>query len=282
MARKKVDPLKAKAAKQKKMAIGLSVLFVLVLAYQGPKTLKMLKGPAVPAATPVPAPVIDPATGVPEGTVPPLGAPAVAAGAPATPTSAEPAVLGSSEQPLAGGPGQLLSFELFESKDPFAQQVKAGSTVGTPEPAEGAGGTAAGADPNPPAAAAGETPAPAAGGGSAIPPAAGGGSSPTPPAPAAAGQVPAATTAISVNGVSGPVEIGKGFPLEDPVLVLVSAALDGKSVKIGIAGGAYADGASTITLKIGKPLTLQNTADGTRYELLLETVAGFVPPASKK
>ena len=49
MAAKRVDPLKAKAAKQKKIAIGLCVMFVLVLAYQGPKTLKLLKGPQ-PAA----------------------------------------------------------------------------------------------------------------------------------------------------------------------------------------------------------------------------------------
>ena len=42
---KKVDPLKAKAAKQRKMAIGLGVMLLAVVAFQGPKTLKLLKGP---------------------------------------------------------------------------------------------------------------------------------------------------------------------------------------------------------------------------------------------
>ena len=45
MAAKRVDPLKAKAAKQKKIAIGGFVVLARVLAIQGPKTLKMLKGP---------------------------------------------------------------------------------------------------------------------------------------------------------------------------------------------------------------------------------------------
>ena len=48
---KRIDPAKAKAAKQKKIAIGLVVLLVAVLVIQGPKMLKMLKGPQ-PAARP--------------------------------------------------------------------------------------------------------------------------------------------------------------------------------------------------------------------------------------
>ena len=35
---------------------------------------------------------------------------------------------------------------------------------------------------------------------------------------------------------------------------------------------------ATVKLRIGKKLTLQNTADGSRYELELLTVQGFVPP----
>ena len=58
MAAKRVDPLKAKAAKQKKIAIGGFVVLAALLAIQGPKTLKMLKGAeaAAPAVvTPAPA-----------------------------------------------------------------------------------------------------------------------------------------------------------------------------------------------------------------------------------
>jgi len=57
---RRIDPLKAKQARQKKIAIGLGVVFVAVLAFQGPKTLKMLKGPqqtaAPQATTPTPTP----------------------------------------------------------------------------------------------------------------------------------------------------------------------------------------------------------------------------------
>lgn len=273
---KRVDPLKAKAAKQKKIAIGLSVLLLVVLAVQGPRTLKMLKGPSVPAAAPIPTAAVIPA-GTTEAAVPPLGA--AAAGAP--PSSVEPAVLASTDQPLAG-PGQLLSFELFESKDPFMQQVEAGSPSQSTEPAA-AGGARAGQDTAVapvPSAAAGKTPD--AAGGSAVPPPADAGSTSSPAefeAPAAA---PATATTISVNRVSGPAEIGKEFPLEDPIFVLVSVASDGKSAEIGIAGGTYANGQNTIKLMLGKALTLQNTADGSRYELVLETVAGFVPRGTKK
>ena len=63
--------------------------------------------------------------------------------------------------------------------------------------------------------------------------------------------------------------------------MLVSVAKNGKSVEIGIAGGEYAAGGETITLGLGKKLTLQNTADGSRYELQLLTVEGQPVPKSK-
>jgi len=46
---------------------------------------------------------------------------------------------------------------------------------------------------------------------------------------------------------------------------------------VTIAGGSYADGASALTLTVGQPVTLQNTADGTRYTLLLEPQGTPVP-----
>ncbi len=60
--------------------------------------------------------------------------------------------------------------------------------------------------------------------------------------------------------------------------MLVSVAKNGKSVELGIAGGTYANGEQTIRLELGQPLTLQNTADGTRYVLELRAVAGFAAP----
>lgn len=275
MAGKRVDPLKAKAAKQKKLAIGLCVLLVGVLAFQGPKTLKMLKGPQ-PVAVAAPAPVTTtpaPATGAPV-----TPAPAAAAGAPLQPsTEPQPAVLADSDIPVTAGDGQLLSFERFHTKDPFAQQAEGGVTpAAAAEPAASPGPVEA-------------TPISSAGsaalGGSAV----SGGSFSAPAAPpgSAGGAVtapadrPATATSISVNRVPEDVVAGASFPAADPVFMLVSTAGDGKSVQIGIAGGVYADGKDTIKLVLGKPLTLQNTADGSRFELILHTVLGFVPPKTK-
>ena len=44
------------------------------------------------------------------------------------------------------------------------------------------------------------------------------------------------------------------------------------SVKIGIAGGSFESGGATVTLQKNKPLTLMNTADGTRYVLRLISI----------
>ena len=276
---KKIDPLKAKQAKQKKMAIGLTVMFVAVLAYQGPKMLKLFQGPAAaPVAETAAAPTSVTSTTA-SGAVPPgtPGAPATATGAP-TPVDAQPAVLADSDLPVAAGAGQLLSFERFESVDPFDQQVDPDAIPAAPQ--------SSGAGAKPAAAAAGGTDAekPAAGAktGSVAPGTGAGTTGGGSGSPTTAFTPPATATSLSLNGAVVELTAAAEFPVDDPVFVFVSAAADGKSIEIGIAGGVYADGAETITLKLGKPLTLQNTADGSRYELKLLTVQGFVPPKPKK
>jgi hypothetical protein len=72
-----------------------------------------------------------------------------------------------------------------------------------------------------------------------------------------------------VNGNSEAVAVGAQFPASSPVFVLVS--LKTSSAKIAIAGGSL-QGGGTATLKKGRPLTLMNTADGTRYVLRLISV----------
>ena len=88
----------------------------------------------------------------------------------------------------------------------------------------------------------------------------------------------AAETTIAINGSTESVVAKGSFPADDPTFVLESLAADGKSAQISVAGGSYSDGKQTIKLQIGKKLTLQNTSDGSRYDLELLTVAGFVPP----
>ena len=294
MAAKRVDPLKAKAAKQKKIAIGLCVVFAAVLDFQVPRTLKMLKGPqatpvaapavTTPAADPNAPPAAAPAAGVPAAGAPATGVPAPAGTIPPVAAELQPAVLVDSDLPAVATEGQLRSFELFQTKDPFAQQDDvAPAPATTPTPA--------GATPEVTIVSPGSSiPAPSLtpGGAVASPGASSGGvtpttvpasASPTPQTPVA---TPAAATSISVNGLAEDVVPEATFPAADPIFVLVSLGKDGKSVQLGIAGGTYADGAETIKLTLGKPLKLRNTADGSEFMLLLKAVAGFVPPQAPK
>jgi len=175
--------------------------------------------------------------------------PSAATAAPAAP-SATPGAASPVSAPAAGSgtlsdsdpaphpdSGQLVSFDRFTSKDPFVQQASA-----LPKPAASAPAKTA-------------------------PP-------PPPPPPPAAAQPPAKPTSavLSVNGASEPVGIGQTFPQADPVFVLVS--LTKNTAKVGIAGGSLSTGGATVTLKKGKKVTLMNTADGTRYELILVSVGG--------
>ena len=82
---------------------------------------------------------------------------------------------------------------------------------------------------------------------------------------------------------SGPpqkIALGMDFPLApfDPLFHLV--AVGRGTAKISIAGGSLSDGHATVTLRKGHPLTLQNNADGTQYELRLLWTGTGVPPAS--
>jgi hypothetical protein len=76
---------------------------------------------------------------------------------------------------------------------------------------------------------------------------------------------------ISVNGsVPQAVGVEGTFPTVDPMFEVVELLPAG--AKIAIVEGGYQSGDETITLTVGIPLTLQNTTDGTRYELLLVSV----------
>jgi hypothetical protein len=270
-AKKRVDPLQAKAAKQKKIAIGGMVMLCLLLAIQGPKTLKMLKGPqAVTTAQPAP---VTPVTPVPGGA--PTPDPGAPAGGEATAAGASDlAAVSDSDPAPAAEAGQLVSFERFASKDPFAPQAE---DVPAPVPTAGTDGGAGdgtatpGSDAGEAVDPAAPTPAGESAGGGGFTPAA-----PTPAAPALA-----AATSISVNGTPEDVKVDASFPAAQPTFVLVSVAKNGKSAQIGVAGGSYANGEPTIALKLGQKLTLQNTADGSRYELELLAVEGFAPPKSR-
>ncbi len=238
MARKNVaDAAKAKAEKQKKIVIGLGVVLALAMAYAVHTMMSMNKNSAGSkplaadtSSTVTPAPAATPSTALPAA--PTLGG---AVTPTASATGALSTNLVNAVQPPTDS-GQLQSFSLFESKDPFHSSGP-GSTGGT-----SSGGATTGKPPK------------------------------TPPAPPTA---PPSSAVISVNGVSESVTSGGNFPAANPLFQLVS--LTASVARVSVVGGTYANGAPTLTLRVNKPVTLANTADGTRYTLTLQpqgTIAG--------
>lgn len=243
MARKNVaDAAKAKAEKQKKIAIGLIVLLALAGAY-AVHTMMSLKSGGSASAKPQVAVVTTGSTPVaaPVATTPLPAAPTLSGGLPTDTTAAAPS--GSSQLvdavPTSAGTGQLQSFSLFESKDPFNAGGPGSTSTGTKSPSTTKSST-------PP-----KTP-------------------PAPPTP------PPTAAVISVNGTSESVATGSNFPAASPAFQLV--ALTASTAKVAVAGGSYSSGAATLTLKVNTPVTLVNTADGTRYTLTL-LPQGTVPSA---
>jgi hypothetical protein len=231
---KKVD-LKAKAKRQKMIAAGGGVLLIAVLAFQVPRTMKMLS-----AQPPPPAPVaVAPGTTVPSDPSV-LPTPGTVGGGASPAASGDGTLVDSDPKPVAAD-GQLISFGRFSSKDPFVEQID--------ETQAGGGG--------------GSTPAPSS-------PAVTPGGGVVPVSPTAGSPGVAGSAVISVNGVQETVAAGGEFPKESPVFRLVKVV--GGEARIGIAGGALASGSPTVTLHKGKAVTLVNTADGTRYELKLVSV----------
>lgn len=262
MAQKR-DLAAEKARKQKIMLAVAGVVLVGLGAIQVPK---LMKGSSEPAAAPAPAAAVTPTpTPTPTPTSPGAVAP--------TATKAKPvafvAGVGLPGTPVASAAkSQLASFTLFQPNDPFVQQVSdeaaaaAADSSGTVKPAKDTGGNAA------PAA---DVPTASSGGSTATD---GGGSSP-------AADKPAITYAtVDFDGKPEQLQVKEKFPKADPMFVLVS--LKKKQAKIGVAGGTFDDGGGTVTLKLGKKVTLLNTATGVRYELKLvytgsepETIESF-------
>jgi uncharacterized membrane protein YgcG len=240
--KKHVDPLKAKQKRQKIIAVVLGVLFVGVLAFQVPRVMKMMKTPPNPHAN-------DSVTTTTATGTPSLAAPTLrGAEQPATtdPTTGAPVAI--SATPTVQD-GQLASFSRFASKDPFNQQLSddKGSSPSSSSPG-GAGSGSAGS---------------------------GGTSSPQIPS----GSKPQPGSAvISVNGTLYTVATASDFPEANPLFHLVSVTA--RSAKISIAGGSYSSGAATVTLNENKPVTLVNTADGTRYTLILKPLGTGVSGGS--
>ncbi|MFN2469675.1 MAG: hypothetical protein ABR583_01545 [Gaiellaceae bacterium] len=181
--------------------------------------------------------------------------PASAAPTPAAvPTPIVPAATATPSAPPAVEAGKLASLDRFSSKDPFAEQISA--SVASAPAAE-------------PAAQADEGGNEAAPAGSTQPTAFQIGSASKPGKSAATSG--AQTASLTVNGKQERVTLSKLFPAADPVFKLLSVGED--TAEISIAGGSFKDGGKTITLTVGKAVTLMNTASGKRYVIQLASTS---------
>ena len=255
--KKPADAAKDKAAKQKKLAIGLVCLLAVAMAY----AVHTMSGLGGGGSSSKPQ-AVDPATAVTTTSVATTAA--TASPAPAAPSLsgnsivADPAAAtdgvtaaGSTQLLAAVSPpadaGQLESFSRFESKDPFAGGAGSKSASG----GSSSGGSSGSSPASPPV----------------VPPA--------PPNP------PPSSAVISVNGVPELVSTSANFPVSNPnatsngLFELIS--LTAKTAKISVVGGSYASGSQTLTLYVNKSVTLVNTADGTRYTLVLSPQGTAAP-----
>jgi hypothetical protein len=254
-AKKRVDPIKQREKRAKIAAIVGCVLFLGVGAIEVPSVMKELNKKPPPGTT------YDPG---------PSGGSALPNVAGSSPTGlSSSGDLADTDVPPQANEGELVSFAVFETKNPFTPQVESeptppdptgAPTVATPD----AGSSKSGAD-----VPSHTTTTPA---GQTVLPAGGTTTTPTTTTTTPTSTTPALppTVSISVNGVTSHVGSGGTFPSTTPVFRLVSC--DSGSAQIGIVGGSYSDGGAALTLKLNVPVTLENTTDGKRYTLVLTSI----------
>jgi hypothetical protein len=245
----------AKAKRQKQILVVGSVILLALLGFELPKML----GGGASAETAAPATT------------------STNAGLPGSALAVAPGALPDTDRVVITlQAGQLLSFGLFRSKDPFVQQLSTKATPApTPEPAPT---TPVGTPPAPDGTGSGSTTVPTTTLGSTVPlpattPLSPAATTPTGTSPAttpAAPTVAPTSVPISTNGACEMVALNGTFPGDEDIFRVVWIARNGKSAKISVVGGAYDSGQAAATLELGEKLTLVNTADGTRYVILLK------------
>jgi hypothetical protein len=240
-------PADKKARRQKQFIAVGSVVLLALLGFELPKLLGGSKEAAPAVTTVLPSPV----------------------GSGSSPAAAAGKLPDTDRVVIQRDSDQLLSFGLFKSKHPFVQQLSAAPAAPATTPA-----------PTPPPPSKTTTRA------STVP-------APTVPSPSTVPVTPVTTTPIgtttttsttptapptaptgvfiSTNGICQTVALNGTFPANEDIFRIVSIARDGKSVEIGVVGGAYDSGQAAATLKLGETLTLVNTADGTRYVIALKS-----------
>lgn len=256
--KQRVDAMKQREKRTKVAAVVGVVLLVAVAAYEVPSMLALMNKKAPSGST------ID---NGPSSVLPNLAGGAVA---PAPPSGQ----LVNTDVPPSSGAGQLVSFSVFQTKNPFTPQVSnaqpppdSGATTSSPSTANKGGADVPGGTATAPTGTT-STPPATMPGGSVVP-----SSAPAPPATTPVSTTPTVTTparqtvSISVNGAVSHVASQGTFPTGTPVFRLV--AWSNGVAHVGIVGGSYASGDPTLTLHVGAPVTLENQSDGKRYRIEL-------------
>jgi hypothetical protein len=263
VAGKRADLAVQKAKRQKRFVIVGLVLLVGVLVFQVPRLMKHLNSNTNVTDTNLIATPPTPAAGA---TVPVATVPGAAAASPTAPSTLPE----TDRVTVTPDSGQLVSFGLFKSKDPFVQQLTTtpADTTATPTPAAPA--TTPAATGTSPVAPAPTNPSPVS-----FPPQTTPSTTtpapvvtPPPPTTPTTPTTPPGTVAIKIGGACQVVAARGTFPKGVDIFRVESIGKDG-SIKISVNGGTYESGAATVTLKKGSKLTLMNTADGARYVLQL-------------
>lgn len=240
--KKKVDPLKQREKRAKIAAVGGFVVLIIVGAIEVPTIMKATKSTPPPASA---------ATTTPSTSA----LPDVADGMSSTAdTVSSTSGLADTDQAPPAAAGQLVSFSVFPTKNPFTPQAGVVATSTAPAATDASSGGAQ-SKPKTPSTATPSTTTPSM----SVVPSAGSSSSST------ATQGPLAS--ISVNGVVSRVAVDDTFPSGAPVFQLVSAG--SKTARIGIVGGSLSSGGATVELVRGQTVTLENTNDGKQYKLTL-------------
>jgi hypothetical protein len=243
--KRRVDPIKQREKRAKIGAIAGCVLLLAVGAYEVPSALKVMNKKPPPGTT------YDPGPSGGGSALPSVAVQNTTGGL------ASNGDLADTDVQPASAAGQLVSFALFQTKNPFSPQVTAGATptdtsgatTTTPGATSGTGTTPTLVTITPTS----TTTTPI----TVLPPVSGATTTAAPPP----------SVAISVNGVVSHVGDDGTFPTSSPVFRLLSYKKG--SAEVGIVGGSYADGGGALTLKEGVSVTLQNTTDGKRYTLKL-------------
>ena len=251
--KKRVDPIKQREKRAKIAAAIGGVLFLVVAAVEVPSMLSVLNKKPPPGAN-----ATDAGNRNPDGSIP-LPNVAVSSG-----LSSSGQLADTDVPPAASDSGELVSFSVFDTKNPFIPQVSDSPVTSSDTSSQPTSANKPGADVTTTTTPTTTTPTTTTTTPTAVPS--------TPPTtttttPTTTTAAPPPTVRISVNGVVSRVGVQGAFPTGSPVFRLVSYTKT--TAEIGIVGGTYATGDQTLTLQLGHAVTLENTTNQKSYKLEL-------------